>query len=369
MKTGSSGKETALSVKGELMGTSMPTAIPKRRRNAPGKRESTGTEMVDVVKSSSSSNSTRKASSQHHHASHHHMTDEEREMMMSYESLDYDIVRNEVYRSEVLNASRSTQIWNNVRSWTTFALIGITTGLIGFVIDTLVEKLVEWKFETTIEHIEDHENPGEYSYGKGFAVLLSFALALALVSTTLVNFIEPVAAGSGIPEVKSYLNGTNIPRYLRVPTGLVKIFGVICSVSAGLIVGKEGPLIHVGSIIAANYATLPGLSRIFGGSTTNSRNFGTTDSNALVHGAAAGAEVLARRRAASCFRLKKRHHFGVWRSRGSRTWRQCCPRQRYGVCWRGEKSSRRTAALLRLGVRTTYPNFVCTSCPHFSSSG
>ena len=142
--------------------------------------------------------------------------------------------------------------------------------------------------------------------------------------------------------------------------------------SAGLIVGKEGPLIHVGSIIAANYATLPGLSRIFGGKYQFSKDFGTTDSNATLYLLAqqrASLQLLARRRAASCFRLKKRHHFGVWRSRGSHAWRQCCPRQRYGVCWRGEKSSRHTAALLRLGVRTTYPNFVCTSCPHFSSSG
>ena len=153
MKTGSSGKETALSVKGSLWARRCRLQFQSDGATH-GKEESTGTEMVDVVKSSSSSNSTRKASSQHHHASHHHMTDEEREMMMSYESLDYDIVRNEVYRSEVLNASRSTQIWNNVRSWTTFALIGITTGLIGFVIDTLVEKLVEWKFETTIEHMK-----------------------------------------------------------------------------------------------------------------------------------------------------------------------------------------------------------------------
>ena len=137
MKTGSSGKETALSVKGGAYGhrrCRLQFQSDGATRRERGKvREQ---KMVDVVKSSSSSNSTRKASSQHHHASHHHMTDEEREMMMSYESLDYDIVRNEVYRSEVLNASRSTQIWNNVRSWTTFALIGITTGLIGFVIDT-----------------------------------------------------------------------------------------------------------------------------------------------------------------------------------------------------------------------------------------
>lgn len=33
------------------------------------------------------------------------------------------------------------------------------------------------------------------------------------------------------------------------------------SVTSGLIIGKEGPLIHIGSTCGANYATLPGLSR------------------------------------------------------------------------------------------------------------
>ena len=52
------------------------------------------------------------------------------------------------------------------------------------------------------------------------------------------------AAGSGIPEVKGYLNGTNYLRFLRIKTGLVKVVGVIFSVSAGLVIGKEGPLIR-----------------------------------------------------------------------------------------------------------------------------
>lgn len=46
-------------------------------------------------------------------------------------------------------------------------------------------------------------------------------------------------------------------RFLRVKTGVVKVVGIVFSVGAGLIIGKEGPLIHIGSILAANFATLP----------------------------------------------------------------------------------------------------------------
>ena len=50
--------------------------------------------------------------------------------------------------------------------------------------------------------------------------------------------VQPVAAGSGIPQVKCYLNGVKIPRVVRIKTLLVKVVGVICSVVGGLAVGK-----------------------------------------------------------------------------------------------------------------------------------
>ena len=66
--------------------------------------------------------------------------------------------------------------------------------------------------------------------------------------------VEPVSAGSGIPEVKCYLNGINIPRIVRVRTLACKALGVLFSVAGGLPVGKEGPMIHSGSVIAAALA-------------------------------------------------------------------------------------------------------------------
>jgi len=62
--------------------------------------------------------------------------------------------------------------------------------------------------------------------------------------------LEPVAAGSGIPQVKCYLNGVKVPRLVRIKTLACKAVGVTLSVVGGLAVGKEGPMVHSGAVIA-----------------------------------------------------------------------------------------------------------------------
>lgn len=44
--------------------------------------------------------------------------------------------------------------------------------------------------------------------------------------------------GSGIPQIKCYLNGVKIPRCVRLKTLFTKLIGVYASVMAGLPVGK-----------------------------------------------------------------------------------------------------------------------------------
>lgn len=44
---------------------------------------------------------------------------------------------------------------------------------------------------------------------------------------------QPVAAGSGIPEIKCYLNGVKVPGIVRLRTLICKALGVLCSVAGG----------------------------------------------------------------------------------------------------------------------------------------
>lgn len=94
----------------------------------------------------------------------------------------------------------------------------------------------------------DHVQAGEW----GAAVVVFAALNCLFATVAYICvLIEPLAAGSGIPEVKSYLNGVNLNKVVRVRTLIAKACGVIFSVAGGLPSGKEGPMVHCGSVIAA----------------------------------------------------------------------------------------------------------------------
>lgn len=108
--------------------------------------------------------------------------------------------------------------------------------------------LSQGKFDHVYELLEDdHIFRAFFSY---VFIQLSFA---ALASACV--WIEPVSAGSGIPEVKCYLNGIDIPRVGDLKTLVCKVLGVICSVSAGLPVGKEGPMVHSGAVVATTVSS------------------------------------------------------------------------------------------------------------------
>ncbi|KAG6406360.1 hypothetical protein SASPL_133960 [Salvia splendens] len=76
------------------------------------------------------------------------------------------------------------------------------------------------------------------------------AFAVINVVLAICAYVAPAAAGSGIPEVKAYLNGIDAHSILAPTTLFVKILGSILAVSAGLVVGKEGPMVHTGACIA-----------------------------------------------------------------------------------------------------------------------
>jgi chloride channel 3/4/5 len=54
-----------------------------------------------------------------------------------------------------------------------------------------------------------------------------------------------MAAGSGIPEIKTVLSGFVIPHFFDLKVLAVKGLGSIFAVATGMCLGKEGPFVHI----------------------------------------------------------------------------------------------------------------------------
>uniref|UniRef100_A0A4W6CS89 Chloride channel protein n=1 Tax=Lates calcarifer TaxID=8187 RepID=A0A4W6CS89_LATCA len=160
--------------------------------------------------------------------------DEEDEILprKDYESLDYDRCINEPY-VEVLEGMD-----NRVRQ-----VKGV-----GLFVDFFVRLFTKLKFTLVGDSVEKCSDKG--CLPLSLLELLAFNMTFVFIASVLV-LIEPVATGSGIPEIKSYLNGVKIPGIVRLRTFLCKAAGVLFSVAGGLFVGKEGPMIHSGAIVGA----------------------------------------------------------------------------------------------------------------------
>lgn len=97
--------------------------------------------------------------------------------------------------------------------------------------------------------------------GSAFLAFFCYQALFAAIAALFV-YIEPAASGSGIPEIKCFLNGIDLPRVVRLKTLFCKIMGVIFSVASGLPLGMEGPMIHSGAIVAASISQ--GKTRLWG---------------------------------------------------------------------------------------------------------
>ncbi|KAI4348303.1 hypothetical protein L6164_009038 [Bauhinia variegata] len=161
------------------------------------------------------------------------------------ESLDYEINENDLFKHDWRSRSKVQVLQYIFSKWTLAFLVGLLTGIIATLINLAIENIAGYKLLAVVGYIQEDR------YLAGFLYFTGFNFVLTLVAAVLCVCFAPTAAGPGIPEIKAYLNGVDTPNMFGVTTLLVKIFGSIGAVSAGLDLGKEGPLVHIGSCIAS----------------------------------------------------------------------------------------------------------------------
>jgi len=134
--------------------------------------------------------------------------------------------------------------------WIAYVIVGLACGFVAFVIDYLVDKMVllKWYLSQLVMQESIHLS---------MLIFVSLSILFGGISAVLVVFVGPGAVASGTPELMAYLNGINYPKFINYKTLFVKVFGLSLSVAAGLCVGKEGPLAHIGAIVGIAVLYLP----------------------------------------------------------------------------------------------------------------
>eukprot|EP00347_Sterkiella_histriomuscorum_P003230 403365093 len=135
--------------------------------------------------------------------------------------------------------------------WCLCFIIGLLMGTIAFLIDITASELVALRWWGTEKVARSS------SVGLGWLVLVLISAAFIAVASLLSVYVASAAIGSGVAEAMGILNGVSYPDYICLKTLAVKSIGVAFGVAGGLCGGKEGPLVHIGSIVGYASAYLP----------------------------------------------------------------------------------------------------------------
>jgi len=133
-----------------------------------------------------------------------------------------------------------------VLKWLYCVLLGIATGAVSFSVGLTVSNVYGARSALIFDILANRS-----LFLTRLALFLCFNVTFASAACLVTLLLSSVAAGSGIPEVKVYLNGVFVPKFFTKRTFIAKVVGTACAVSSGLAIGKEGPSVHIGSIIAS----------------------------------------------------------------------------------------------------------------------
>lgn len=189
-------------------------------------------------------------------------------------------------------------LFDKASGWIAAAIIGTLTACVAFLVHIAEATVSDWKmgyctrnpFMTREACCEDktplytglqsgsecHEfKAWSKDFGDAFMIYLGFALAFGLIAvgvTMLTKRSLPatapgtgdkdpygkpavkgksmyMAAGSGIPEIKTILSGFVIPNFLDLKVLVVKAIGAVFAVATGMTLGKEGPFVHISTCV------------------------------------------------------------------------------------------------------------------------
>ncbi|XP_073958853.1 chloride channel protein 2 isoform X2 [Choristoneura fumiferana] len=83
-----------------------------------------------------------------------------------------------------------------------------------------------------------------------YVAWVSLPICLILFAAGFVHIVAAQSIGSGIPEMKTILRGVQLKEYLTYRALISKVVGLTATLGSGLPLGKEGPSVHIASMVA-----------------------------------------------------------------------------------------------------------------------
>ncbi|XP_030374554.1 chloride channel protein 2-like isoform X2 [Scaptodrosophila lebanonensis] len=126
--------------------------------------------------------------------------------------------------------------------WIFLAVLGITMALFSFIMDEGIQMCLHaqlWLYRDLTSHI-----------ALQYLAWVSVPICLILFAIGFVHYVGPQSAGSGIPEMRTILRGATLKDYLSLNTLIAKMVGLTAVLGSGMPLGKEGPFVHIASIVA-----------------------------------------------------------------------------------------------------------------------
>lgn len=120
------------------------------------------------------------------------------------------------------------------------ALSGIFIGLLGVLFQLGVDYISHIRMTSVKNYFSD---PWQM-----VAAVFSFSALLSMFAYYIVHKYSPESGGSGIPEIEGALQDLRPVRWWRVLP--VKFFGGLGSLGSGMVLGREGPTVQLGSNLA-----------------------------------------------------------------------------------------------------------------------
>lgn len=127
-------------------------------------------------------------------------------------------------------------------------IAGLLTGVLGGAFRWCLDHLDRWRVEML-----------DWSAGlgvPGWLIPIAVTATGAALGALAVRLV-PTAAGSGIQHVEAVERGEASPAPLRLIPA--KFFGALAAIGSGLVLGREGPTVHMGSVVGAETGRRGGL--------------------------------------------------------------------------------------------------------------